>query len=158
MNPCLQVRTNIKNSCLTVDVSNVTNNLLAKINTINSLLVKINTINNLLVKINTINNLNIKVNKYANLNVNTCLLNDLNVKITTLDSTIEKYVQIGLIENAIHVNTVILGKIVNICCCRVCSVSSDDYLKVIPDMVWLTPDVLASAEFDIISNVTWKII
>lgn len=38
----------------------------------------------------------------------------------------------------------------------VCSVGGDSYLRVSPDYVWLTPDML-SGEFDIYSNVNWKI-
>ena len=39
----------------------------------------------------------------------------------------------------------------------ICSVNKDAYLRVVPDVVWLSPDELASAEFDIYSNVVWKI-
>lgn len=42
-------------------------------------------------------------------------------------------------------------------CSLVCTVSNDAYLDVNPNYVWLTPDMLASAEFDIISNVDWLI-
>lgn len=38
----------------------------------------------------------------------------------------------------------------------VCSVNKEEYLSVVPDVVWLTPDML-SGEFDIYSNVVWKI-
>lgn len=38
----------------------------------------------------------------------------------------------------------------------VCSVNKDAYLRVSPDVVWLTPDMLGG-EFDIYSNVVWKI-
>ena len=38
----------------------------------------------------------------------------------------------------------------------VCSVGGGTYLRVSPDYVWLTPDML-SGEFDIYSNVVWKI-
>ena len=38
----------------------------------------------------------------------------------------------------------------------VCSVGKVLYLRVNPDVVWLTPDML-SGEFDIYSNVVWKI-
>lgn len=38
----------------------------------------------------------------------------------------------------------------------VCSVVGESYLRVIPDVVWLTPDMI-SGEFDIFSNVSWKI-
>ena len=42
-------------------------------------------------------------------------------------------------------------------CSIICSVNNDAYLRVVPDVVWLSPDELASAEFDIYSNVVWKI-
>lgn len=38
----------------------------------------------------------------------------------------------------------------------VCSVGGGSYLRVVPDVVWLTPDML-SRDFDIYSNVVWKI-
>ena len=38
----------------------------------------------------------------------------------------------------------------------VCSVGGVSYLRVVPDVVWLTPDML-SRDFDIYSNVVWKI-
>lgn len=38
----------------------------------------------------------------------------------------------------------------------VCSVGGGTYLRVSPDYVWLTPDML-SGEFDIYSNLSWKI-
>lgn len=38
----------------------------------------------------------------------------------------------------------------------VCSVNKDAYLRVSTDVLWLTPDML-SEEFDIYSNVVWKI-
>lgn len=38
----------------------------------------------------------------------------------------------------------------------VCSVSKDAYLEISTDVLWLTPDMLGE-EFDIYSNVDWKI-
>lgn len=38
----------------------------------------------------------------------------------------------------------------------VCSVNKDAYLRVVPDVVWLTPEMIGG-EFDIYSNVVWKI-
>lgn len=38
----------------------------------------------------------------------------------------------------------------------VCSVGGGTYLRVSPDYVWLTPDML-SGEFDIYSNLNWNI-
>ena len=49
-----------------------------------------------------------------------------------------------------------IGNGLNVICNVVCSVNKDAYLRVSPDVVWLTPDML-SGEFDIYSNVIWKI-
>lgn len=38
----------------------------------------------------------------------------------------------------------------------VCSVNKDAYLRVVPDVVWLTPEMIGG-EFDIYSNVVWRI-
>lgn len=43
-------------------------------------------------------------------------------------------------------------------CSLICSVNKTSYLNVNPDYVWLTPDMLSSGEFDIISNVSWNIV
>lgn len=37
-----------------------------------------------------------------------------------------------------------------------CSATNESYLQVIPNIVWLTPDTIGE-EFDIFSNVVWKI-
>lgn len=50
-----------------------------------------------------------------------------------------------------------IGERMLITCGLVCSVNKDAYLDVNPNYVWLTPDMLASGEFDIISNVDWII-
>lgn len=42
------------------------------------------------------------------------------------------------------------------CASLVCSINKDAYLRVVPDIVWLTPDML-TGEFDIYSNVIWNI-
>lgn len=39
----------------------------------------------------------------------------------------------------------------------VCSTNRDTYLRVNSDVVWLTSDILSSGEFEIYSNVIWKI-
>lgn len=38
----------------------------------------------------------------------------------------------------------------------ICTTSKDSFLHVDPDYVWLTPEML-SGEFDIYSNVSWRI-
>ena len=38
----------------------------------------------------------------------------------------------------------------------VCTTNRNSYLRVSPDVVWLTPDML-SGEFEIYSNVVWRI-
>ena len=42
-------------------------------------------------------------------------------------------------------------------CSLVCTVNKAEYLNVKPNYVWLTPAMLSSAEFDIISNTDWII-
>lgn len=44
----------------------------------------------------------------------------------------------------------------NVTCGLVCSTGQGAYLRVSPDYVWLTPDML-TGEFDIYSNVVWRI-
>ena len=49
-----------------------------------------------------------------------------------------------------------IGKGIQVACSVICSVNKDAYLRVSPDVVWLTPDMV-SGEFDIYSNVIWRI-
>ena len=49
-----------------------------------------------------------------------------------------------------------IGGSLHVVCSVVCSVSKDFYLDVSPDVVWLTPDMIGG-EFDIYSNVIWRI-
>ena len=49
-----------------------------------------------------------------------------------------------------------IGKGLNVSCNIVCSLNKDAYLRVEPDVIWLTPDMIGG-EFDIYSNVVWRI-
>ena len=64
----------------------------------------------------------------------------------------------SIIDNKPIISCKPLGKRIIVTCSLVCTVSNDAYLDVNPDHVWLTPDVLSSGEFDIISNVNWNIV
>ena len=50
-----------------------------------------------------------------------------------------------------------LGEKLRVTCSLVCTVEKNFYLDVVPDYVWLSPDML-SGEFDIISNTRWEIV
>ena len=56
----------------------------------------------------------------------------------------------------IHATAYRIGGGIHVTASVVCSVNKDAYLRVEPDVVWLTQDML-SGEFDIYSNVVWKI-
>lgn len=51
-----------------------------------------------------------------------------------------------------------IGKKLVVTCSLVCTVNKVAYLDVKPTYVWLTPDMLSSADFDIISNTRWEIV
>lgn len=86
----------------------------------------------------------------------TNVTNHLNVKVSTFDKLNTDTIRIDLIKNPIRINAVILDKLVDVRCNRVCSIALKHYLNVTPNIVWLTRDMLSS-EFNIISNVTWQI-
>ena len=50
-----------------------------------------------------------------------------------------------------------IGKKLVVTCSLVCTVNKATYLDVKPNYVWLTPDILSSAEFNVISNTDWII-
>ena len=51
-----------------------------------------------------------------------------------------------------------ISKKIIVTCSLICTINKSAYLNVNPDYVWLTPDMLSSGEFDIISNVNWNIV
>ena len=50
-----------------------------------------------------------------------------------------------------------IGKKLVITCSLVCTVNKVAYLDVKPTYIWLTPDMLSSADFEITSNTSWNI-
>ena len=98
---------------------------------------------------------NIK-NSCLNVNVNK-VTNNLNVKVNTHNG-FSSFVRTDVIDHILNVNTSITEKLMGgVRCHRVCSITSERYLIVLPDIIWLSPDELISSEFDIYSNVVWKI-
>lgn len=73
---------------------------------------------------------------------------ELSVKASRYDFSEEK--------DGLEVSTWRVGGGLRVSAGVVCSVNKDAYLRVSTDVVWLTPDML-SEEFDIYSNVVWKI-
>lgn len=147
MDTRLQVRTNIKKECLTIDTTNITDHLN----------VKVTVQDGLNINVATSDNLDVSVITYSGLNVNIFTSKPLNIKINTFDNSFEKYIRVDQIKHKVLVNTVILDKLVDVYCYRVCSTNTSHYLNVVPNILWLSPDMFDSAQFDIISNVTWEI-
>lgn len=56
-----------------------------------------------------------------------------------------------------NVICVSLDEEVMISCSIVCSINNSSFLKVNPNIVWLTPEMLASSTFNIITNTYWTI-
>lgn len=57
----------------------------------------------------------------------------------------------------IDMDCICLDEKINISCSIICTINKDSFLRVNPDIVWLTPDVFSSADFKITSNVSWNI-
>lgn len=86
------------------------------------------------------------------INVTTqCLNTDIDVDVHTIDKL---NVSVHYLNDGIAINTYVIGRLI-IICQTVCG-KTLPYLDVQPDYVWLTPDMF-SGEFDIYSNVVWKI-
>lgn len=62
------------------------------------------------------------------------------------------------INDELNISVRPIGKKVIIVCSLICTINKTPRLDVNPDYVWLTPDMLSSGQFDIISNVDWNII
>jgi hypothetical protein len=57
---------------------------------------------------------------------------------------------------SIAIKSAYIGAELKVRCNIVCGTNNNYYLNVTPNTVWLTPDML-SGEFDIYSNVVWRI-
>ena len=62
------------------------------------------------------------------------------------------------LDDPIHVSAAPLYDDIIVRCSLICTINKSAYLNVNPDYVWLTPDMLSSGEFDIISNIKWNIV
>lgn len=66
------------------------------------------------------------------------------------------HVNAFIVTPNITVNSTHVGAELKVCCNIVCGTPNNYYLNVTPNVVWLTPDMIGG-EFDIYSNVVWKI-
>lgn len=57
----------------------------------------------------------------------------------------------------IHVAARKIGKELDVCCSIVCSINNQFFIEVEQVAVWLTHEMLSSAEFNVKSNVNWII-
>lgn len=62
----------------------------------------------------------------------------------------------GLANPLLQVKNTLLNPPLQVNCSLVCSVNDNYFLYVEPDVVWITEGML-SGEFEILSNVSWKI-
>lgn len=62
-----------------------------------------------------------------------------------------------MLDERINVSASRIGERIRVSAHHICTVNKASFLNVVPDMVWLSPDELASADFEIISNVKWLI-
>lgn len=60
------------------------------------------------------------------------------------------------LDDPIHVSAAPLYDDIVVMCSVICTNNTSSYLRVSTDVLWLTPDMLGG-EFDIYSNVVWKI-
>lgn len=80
----------------------------------------------------------------------------LSVSANRIDKRIN--VDASILNEGLNVAVKPIGKKVIVTCSLICTINKTPYLNVNPDYVWLTPDMLSSGEFDIISNVNWNIV
>lgn len=66
-------------------------------------------------------------------------------------------VSVNRVGDGLKVNVNRVGDGLKVDCCLVCTANKVSYLRVEPEYVWLTPDML-SGEFDVVSNVSWNIV
>lgn len=101
--------------------------------------------------------LSVSVNRIGDeLNVNSSSLTDaLVISAFKISESIEAVA--NRIGDDLSASAYKLGEKLRVTCSLVCTVEKNFYLDVVPDYVWLSPDML-SGEFDIISNTRWEIV
>lgn len=90
---------------------------------------------------------------------------ELNCKANLVNSEIFAFVrclggihcEAALVNKGMNVSASRYGSGLKVSAHQICTLNKSAYLNAIPDTLWLTPDMLASAEFEIISNVSWTI-
>ena len=80
----------------------------------------------------------------------------LHVSANRIDKNIN--VDASILNECLNVTVKPIGKNIIVTCSLICAINKTPYLNVNPDYVWLTPEMLSSGEFDIISNVSWNIV
>lgn len=89
------------------------------------------------------------------LNVSTYIIkNNIQAKILNINNSLN--INTILLSSRFQLETKKVGTGLQITCGIICSVNNDYYLEVSKDTIWLTPDMIAE-QFDIYSNVVWKI-
>lgn len=79
-----------------------------------------------------------------------CIVTNVTLVKTDMRVTVEKD------TNNLKPTIKFLNNLLHITCSLVCSANKNQYLMVDPTFVWITPETL-SGEFNIYSNVFWKI-
>lgn len=64
---------------------------------------------------------------------------------------------VNLLNEGLSVSASRVGQGLIVDCSIVCTINKTAYLYVDPTILWLTPEMLANADFDITSNTSWTI-
>lgn len=80
----------------------------------------------------------------------------LSVSANRIDKKIS--VDANILNESLNVVAKPIGKKIIVTCSLICTINRTAYLNVNPNYIWLTPDMLSSGEFDIISNISWNIV
>ena len=65
--------------------------------------------------------------------------------------------KVEVLNEKLNVTISRLGERLNVSAHFICTINKSPFLNVTPNIVWLSPDELASVDFNIISNVNWVI-
>lgn len=64
---------------------------------------------------------------------------------------------VGCLDTPIFVSVKPINDKIKVSCSVICSINMTPFVVVNPTYIWLTPEMLASGEFDITSNTDWVI-
>lgn len=79
------------------------------------------------------------------------------ISVTAYEIGTTPKISVECLDTPIFVSVKPINDKIKVSCSVICSINMTPFVMVNPTYIWLTPEMLASADFDITSNTSWTI-